>query len=225
MLFKHLVARWILNVVGGKSYMIKLLTAPWMNLARGNLWSGVAASSPPETPTSFDAAAGNQEITLTWDAQPEADNFEIYYATLDNFGIAAVLTSVATGTGFTYDSDAGIQSGEKYYFWVCAINGAGASAFSSSVTARSYVTLANSGSVTLQVPSPGLMDLNDLLFRTGGTFPTGINVYWVSELYYTTGAGTWEDGINGGVVNPAIFGGFTVENTTGSSITFWDTEP
>lgn len=207
--------------------MVKLFTGSFMNLARGDLWPSGGALSPsaPDTPTGFAATPGDQEIVLTWDAQPEADAFEIHYGTTDVIGAASVLTTNATGTGFTFDSTDSIQVGEKYYFWVKASNGVGDSAFSSSVTARSYVTIANTASANLQVPSPGSMNLNDLLFRTGGALPTGINLYWVSELYYTTGAGTWEDGINGGVVNPAISGTFTVENTSGSSITFWDAEP
>jgi len=186
---------------------------------------GGVAPSAPEIPAGFTATAGNQQIELTWDAQPDADTFEIKFATTDSIGAASVLTSAATGTGITVDAVNGIQTGEKYYFWISATNAAGTSEFSSSVFARNYVTLANAGSVSLQVPSPGAINLNDLLFRSGGALPPGIRLLWITDLFNSSGAGTWEDGINGGFVNPVITGAFTVENYTGSPLTFWDIEP
>ena len=201
------------------------LQSMMMLLGCGSSGGGVVAPSAPETPTGFTATAGDQEIELTWDAQPEADAFEIHYGTTDVIGAASVLTTTATGTGFTFDSTDSIQVGEKYYFWIKARIGLGDSSFSSGVTARSYVTVANSGSVALQVPSPGAINLNDLLFRSGGTVPMGINISWGSELFSAAGDGTWEDDINGGPANPSITGAFTVTNNTGSAFTFWDTEP
>lgn len=204
--------------------MVKLFTDSFITLTRGNLWTSGGALSPsaPDTPTGFAAIPGDQEIVLSWDAQPEADAFEIHYGTTDVIGAASVLTTSATGTGFTFDSTDSIQVGEKYYFWISAINGEG-SAFSSSVTARSYVTVANSETVNVTTPS-GSWTIATVLF-SAAPVGVGMQIQANSTSYDFDGAdwidlNTFSTG-NGDVIS----GAFAAVNNSGSSFTFWNTEP
>jgi len=191
---------------------------------------GGGAAGPPATPTGFTATAGNQLITLTWDAQIAADTFEIYFSTTNDFGTASQLTDTTTGTGFVHNTAAGIHPGEKYYYWIRAINGAGKSDWSdgstSSVTARSYVTVAGSGTINLTTPA-GSWTLTTLFFRSAGNLPAGCQVVfdWGSQIGVSLGDGTWEDAIMGGTFDPSISGAFTFDNLTASPVTFWDADP
>lgn len=188
--------------------------------------SGGAVPSTPSTPTGFTATPGNQFTTLNWNAQSEADTFTINYGLTNDFGASTELTASATGAQFVHSSGESIVVGNRYYYWIQAVNLIGESSFTTSeVSARSYVTLGNTENATLQVPSPGAINLNDLLFRTGGAVPAGVNLVWGVDLFNSSGVGTWEDVINGGFVNPVISGVFLVENFTGAALTFWDTEP
>lgn len=188
--------------------------------------SAYGVAGPPATPTGFMATAQESAILLGWDAQPEADTFEILYSTSNTFGTAVSLAAGITGTSFTFDSGESIQVGEKYYFWIQATNGAGTSGYAGSVTARSYVTVAGSGTANLTTPT-GTWTLTTLFFRSGGNLPAGGQVTFDggSQIGISLGDGTWEDGIMGGTFDPSISGAFTFDNLTGSPITFWDAEP
>jgi len=194
-----------------------------MLLGCGSSGGGVVAPSAPETPTGFTATAGDQEIELTWDAQPEADAFEIHYGTTDVIGAASVLTTTATGTGFTFDSTDSIQVGEKYYFWIKARIGVGDSSFSSGVTARSYVTVAVSATANLTTPI-GSWTIGTVLF--GADPPeVGMQIQANSTSYDFDGV----DWIDLNTFSPgngdAVLGPFAAVNNSASSFTFWNTEP
>jgi len=188
---------------------------------------GAGGAQAPATPTGFTATAGNQQTTLSWDAQPEADSFTIFYGLTDVLGSATELTDAATGTTFVHDAGESIVVGERYYYWIQAVNNVGASSFTTpGVAARSFVTLANGANINLVTPT-GSWILRTLFFGTGGNLPLDCLVYWDGVLQggLSLGDGTWEDSINGGIFDPAISGAFNFENQSGSSVTFWDTEP
>lgn len=187
---------------------------------------GGAVPGPPGDPTGFTATAGNQLITLTWDALPEADTFEIKFSLTNNLFDSTSLASGLTGTSFTFDSGESIQAGEKYYFWIQATNGEGTSNYVGSVTARSYVAVAGSGTINLTTPA-GSWTLTTLFFRSGGNLPAGCQVAFDggSQIGVSLGDGTWEDAIMGGTFDPSISSAFTFDNLTASPVTFWDAEP
>jgi len=190
---------------------------------------GGGAAGPPATPTGFTATAGNQLITLTWDAQISADTFEIYFSTTNDFGTATQLTDTTTGTGFVHNTAAGIHPGEKYYYWIRAINGAGKSDWSdgstSSVTARSYVTLAHTASANLTTPT-GTWTLGTLFFGSSpGFLPNGVSLS-VGGNSYIRFDGDWYDASTEELANDvSISGAFTLANNSGVSITIWNGEP
>lgn len=176
-------------------------------------------------PTGFTATAGNQQITLSWDAQPAADTFTIKFGITNVLGAASVLTSSATGTSFVFDSGESIQAGEKYYFWISATGSEGTSSFSSSVTARSFVTVADGAMVALVTPT-GSWTLGTLLFRLAPPIlPDGLTID-DGNGWETVGGDWFDSDTFDPANNHPISGAFTFANLTGvTSITFWDTEP
>jgi len=216
-----------LDVLGTRNIATTQQTLLQQFLVACAVSGGAPAPTPPATPSGFTATPGNQFTTLSWDAQPEADTFTIFYSLTNVFGSAIGLTSAATGTEFTHSAGEGIQVGERYYYWIQAVNNVGASSFTTpGVAARSFVTLANGANINLVTPT-GSWILSTLFFGTGGNLPPNCLVYWDGALQggLSLGDGTWEDIINGGIFDPAISGAFNFENQSGSSVTFWDTEP
>lgn len=185
---------------------------------------GGGAAGPPATPTGFAATAQESEIDLAWDAQPEADNFDVYYGLTNDQGSSTILLTGYVGTSYTFGASDSIQPGEKYYFWISATNGVGTSAYAGSVTARSYVTVnAGGGSESVTTPT-GTWTMGTIIFAVAAK-PTGLQISANSTVYAWTGA-VWLDTNtfvpSNGV---SISGAFTVINNTGSNYTFWDTEP
>ncbi len=178
---------------------------------------------PPSAPTNFQGAAGDRSASFTWDAVTGATSYELWFSLTDSFGTATVAASGLTGTSYLFD---GSFPGKLYYYWLVASNAGGNSAPSTSVSARQYVTVANATTENLTTPT-GSWVLSTLFFRSGGNLPLNCNVYWdgAAQGGASLGDGTWEDLINGGLFDPAISGAFDFTNSSGSSVTFWDTEP
>ncbi len=77
-----------------------------------------SGSSPPSTPTGFAAAAGNQKITLSWNAS--VGTTTKYYIYRRNDGLYPYLASTTAAT-YTYD-DGGLTNGTTYYYKLSAAN-------------------------------------------------------------------------------------------------------
>lgn len=190
---------------------------------------GGVADGPPSVPTGFAATAQESEIDLSWDAQPEADTFEIYASTTNIFGTATQLTDAATGTSFTHNAGNGIQVGEKYYYWLRAINASGTSDWTagsaSTVTARSFATLTNTQSRVLTTPI-GTWTLGTLFFgNSPDPLPNSISLS-VGVNLYIHAEGDWYDANTEELANDvAISGTFTLANNSGANITVWNGEP
>ena len=188
---------------------------------------GGGADGPPSVPTGFAATSQESEIDLSWDAQPEADTFEIYASTTNIFGTATQLTDAATGTSFTHNTGNGIQVGEKYYYWLRAINASGTSDWTagsaSSVTARSFVTIADSNSELLTTPF-GTWTVGSIIFSTV-SLPVGLEISANDTFYVWTGTIWLDQNTFGNGGSDSITGAFTVINSSGASYTFWNTEP
>jgi len=201
-----------------------LLFSPGVRM--GSLSADGTGGVAPGSPTGFAATAAESAIELSWDALPEADTFDIVFSLEDNFGTASSLASGVTGTSFTHDAGESILVGEKYYYWIKAVNAGGESDYAVRVTARSFVTLTSSETRNLATPT-GSWTVGTLFFRTSGVLPSSCIVAWNggADIAASIGDGTWEDVINGGLYDPAISGAFEFDNQSGVSVTFWDTEP
>ncbi|MFQ6082604.1 MAG: carboxypeptidase regulatory-like domain-containing protein [Candidatus Aminicenantia bacterium] len=74
-----------------------------------------SGANPPPTPTGLTATAGNQQITLNWDASTGATKYNIYRKSGDNYPyLTQVTVTTYTNTGLT--------NGTTYYYKVSALN-------------------------------------------------------------------------------------------------------
>lgn len=86
-------------------------------------------ASPPLAPTNLTATAGDQRVTLAWNASAGADYYDVQRATS---GSPYQFAGRSTGTNFT---DLGLTNDVTYYYVVVAVNSGGASASSNAVSA------------------------------------------------------------------------------------------
>jgi cellulose 1,4-beta-cellobiosidase len=90
-------------------------------------------SAPPAAPTNVQAAAGNAQVTLTWNASAGATSYTVQRSTTSGGPYATVPGgSGLAGTSFV---DTGLTNGTTYYYVVIAVNGAGSSPNSAQVSA------------------------------------------------------------------------------------------
>lgn len=206
--------------------MVKLFSSVSYNLVRGNLAPETfgSASAPDGVGSSLVAVAGDQIVSLTWDASAGATSYKVYASLTNVFGTALEVTESPT-IGPALDVSTGLQAGEMYYFWVVATNAVGDSGESASDSARPYVTLANIENANLTTPT-GTWTFGTLFFgRSPATFPDYFNLTSGINNYFTY-EGLWLDANTEADCSAlAISGDFTVSNGSGVSITFWNGEP
>ncbi|MGB8323409.1 MAG: fibronectin type III domain-containing protein, partial [Candidatus Acidiferrum sp.] len=90
----------------------------------------VAPTTPPPTPASLQATAGNAQIILTWSASAGATSYNVKRSTT-NGGPYSQISSPSTNSY----SDTGLTNGTTYYYVVSAVNSAGQSANSNQASA------------------------------------------------------------------------------------------
>ena|GEM_PF-2841129 len=130
--------------------------------------SGVAASDDTYT----------DKVRLTWSAASGATSYQVWRHTVNNSGTASQL---GTTTSTAYD-DTGAVAGTWYYYWLKAVNSAGASSFSSSDIGRRAASVA--------APStPTGMSASD------GTYTNKVRVTWTA-VSDATGYQVWRHTIN-----------------------------
>lgn len=111
------------------------------NVAGVSAWSNTASIAvvPPAAPTSFTAtaspvSANPPTVALAWrDNSANEGGFQIQRATNASFTVN--LTTVAVAANVTGYVDSAVQSNIRYYYRVRAVNGAGNSAWSASMSA------------------------------------------------------------------------------------------
>jgi fibronectin type 3 domain-containing protein len=92
----------------------------------------------PAAPTNLTATAGNQQVSLAWNASSGASSYSAHRSTLSG----GPYTTVATGIPGTSHTDPGLTNGTLYHYVVTALNGNGESGNS------------NQASATPQAPQP-----------------------------------------------------------------------
>ena len=90
-------------------------------------------STVPNAPSSAPtvAAKSSTSVEVSWPAVTGADSYSIEYATKPEYFDNSDSTKTVTGIETTSYIITGIETGEKYYFRVCAVNGTGQSAWTS----------------------------------------------------------------------------------------------
>jgi glycosyl hydrolase family 44/fibronectin type III domain protein len=96
----------------------------------GSGGSGTPQGAAPSTPTGLTAIAGNQQVSLAWNASSGATGYHIKRSNTHG-GPYSQIAAPAT-TNYT---NAGLTNGTTYYFVVSAVNTTGESANSSEVSA------------------------------------------------------------------------------------------
>lgn len=91
----------------------------------------LAVYTLPAAPTGVNATAGDTEAEIDW-TDVAGRTYNIYRATVDDFGSASQIASALTGPTYTAT---GLTNGTEYFFWVTAVNSSGEGAESASTSA------------------------------------------------------------------------------------------
>ncbi len=167
--------------------------------------------TPPAAPVGLTVGYGAmaRSLRLSWNPTIGAASYEVWRALTNNPGSAVKLGGMVP-ISLYYDSTA--LPGVTYYYWVKAVNSAGTSAFSGTVS----ITLNSTPSFTLQPASATVVTAGSMMFTTaasGSPAPTyqwqknGVNIGGATGSSYTIAH-----------VAPADAGSYTVvaTNSAGS---------
>jgi uncharacterized protein (DUF1800 family) len=89
----------------------------------------------PSAPTGFAAAAGNTQITLSWNTVSGALSYNLFRSTTSNGQGDVPVQTALTGATFV---DTGLTNGQIYYYKVAAVNVTGQGSKSSQVSATPF---------------------------------------------------------------------------------------
>lgn len=92
--------------------------------------SAYPTASPPAAPTNLTAAAGNNQVSLTWSVSNSASSYVVKRTTTRG----ETLTQIATPTANSY-TDTSLVNGTTYYYAVSAVNWVGEGANSATISA------------------------------------------------------------------------------------------
>src|SRR5271165_4702094 len=95
----------------------------------GGSSSGGGGPVVPPTPTGVNAAPGNAQVVLTWNASSGATSYNVKRSTTSGAEVTIATSATASYT------DTAVTNGTPYYYEVSAVNSAGESANSGEVTA------------------------------------------------------------------------------------------
>ena len=112
--------------------------SPYSNVVSGKVKSVTPKPSAPVVKIGHSTASGKP--VLTWNAVSGATSYKVYRATSQN-GTYSLLGTVTT-TSYT---NTGAKAGTTYYYKVKAVNSAGESAYSNTVSGRATVTTLTMG--------------------------------------------------------------------------------
>jgi len=90
-----------------------------------------APASPPAAPTGLQAAAGNTQVSLTWNASSGATSYHVKRSTTSGSGYTQIAAPAVTSY-----TDTGLSNGTTHYYVVSALNAAGESANSAQASAK-----------------------------------------------------------------------------------------
>ena len=104
-------------------------TSDWSSFSSGVL-------TIPEAPTGISTIRAQSEtsIYLEWDSVETATSYNIEYATKKEYFDNSDATTTKTGIEFTHYELTGLESGDEYFFRVCAVNDSGESPWSGIVS-------------------------------------------------------------------------------------------
>ncbi len=153
----------------------------------------------PSQVTGLAAAAGNQQVALSWSPPSNGGSAITLYNVYRSNAIAGLYLLVGTNTSTTGFLDTSLANWTQYFYKVSAVNAIGSGANS---TAASVTTWNVPSQVTSLVATPG--ERNVILSWTipadGGTPITSFEIYRDNVLIHTA-AGSASSYTDGGLVN------------------------
>src|SRR3990170_871293 len=114
------------------------------NMQSNYSWSFTTEAPPttaPAAPVNVTATAGNNQVTVTWDAVPGATSYNIYWST--TAGVTKTTGTQISGITYTSYTHTGLTNGTTYYYVVTTVNSFGESNESSEVSATPQVPAPN----------------------------------------------------------------------------------
>jgi len=127
---------------GQTAYIIGTFTAPATSVVvqqnllfgnKGNSNALVIRQLEPSAPTGLVATAGNNQVSLVWNAAAGAASYTVKRSTVNGGPYTTIVASGITGTSYT---DTTVANGTTYYYVVSAVNPAGESGGSSQIDAQ-----------------------------------------------------------------------------------------
>ncbi len=150
------------------------------NMQSDYLWDFTTEAAPttaPAAPVNVTAIAGNNQVTITWDAIPGATSYNIYWLTTT--GVTKTTGTQISGITYSSYTYTGLINGTTYYYLVTAVNSFGESNESSEVSA------------TPQVPAPSAPTGVTATAGNGQTTISWSSVTGASyKVYWSTTSGT-----------------------------------
>jgi fibronectin type 3 domain-containing protein len=156
-----------------------------------------SATPPPDIPSNIRAAAGDNQVTVSWDSVAGATSYNVYFGTSAGVTKASVDNIIGAASP---QVKTGLLNGTPYFFVVTALNGNGESAVSFEVSATPTatpppaapsLTSATAGNTQVTLvwdPVTGATSYN--VYRgtaAGVTKATGTKVAGVTSPYVATG--------------------------------------
>ncbi|MFH1032654.1 MAG: hypothetical protein V1767_08860 [Chloroflexota bacterium] len=197
------------GLYGGGTYYYVVRAVDYGNNESGNSGqaSGTATNVAPVAPTSVNATAGNETISLSWNAntEPDLSGYNVYRSLTSGGSYSQINGSLVTSSNYT---NTGLYGGGTYYYKVTAVDNVSAESGFSNIANANAANVAPSAPTGLTA-TPGneqiSLDWND-------NVETDIAGY---NVYRSTISGGPYSKINGSLVtssnytNTGLYGGGT----------------
>ena len=100
----------------------------------------ITTATPPPTPATLTAIAGNAQVMLNWSSAISATGYNVWRSTTSGSGY-----SLVTGNSGTSDTDTGLVNNQTYYYVITATNIYGASGYSPQASATPQMIMVWTG--------------------------------------------------------------------------------
>ncbi len=129
--------------------------------------SNQVAMTPLAVPSGLTAAAGNQQVTLSWNSAVGATGYNLDRSLLSGSSFATIATGLAAGSY----TDTAVTDGTTYYYTVLAVNAGGQSSNSSVVSATPEAPIAGPETLPPEIAMSGSGATTNIAFTVQDSVP------------------------------------------------------